>query len=66
MTLHSQAELDNTREKLRLLQAMLAEATAETEGDVEVREAEIESLRRQINQLKEQIARYTSRQPVRP
>ena len=65
MMLNSQRELDNTREKLRLLESMHAEAAAETDGDEQVREAELESLQRQINQLKEEIARYEAHHAVR-
>mgnify|MGYP001232290092 CR=1 FL=1 len=65
MNLKNQRELDSTREKLRLLESMRAEASAETEGDAEVREAELESLQRMINQLKEEIARYEARRAVR-
>ena len=65
MNLNSQREVEVTREKLRLLEQMRAEAVAETDGDPEVREAELESLQRQINQLKENIARYEARQPAR-
>ncbi len=65
MKLNSQREVEVTREKLRLLEQMRAEAVAETDGDPEVREAELESLQRQINQLKENIARYEARQPAR-
>ena len=65
MNLNSQREVEVTREKLRLLEQMRAEAVVETDGDPEVREAELESLQRQINQLKENIARYEARQPAR-
>jgi hypothetical protein len=65
MNLRSQRELDNTREKLGRLERMYAEANAETDGDPEVREAELESIRRLINQLKEEIACYEARQPAR-
>ena len=65
MTLNSQSELDNTRQKLSLLEGMLSEATAETEGDPDVRAAEMESLQRQIKQLREDIARFQARQPAR-
>lgn len=65
MNLKSQTDLDNTREKLRLLERLHAEASADTEGDAEVRDAELESLHRQINRLKEEIARYEARQPSR-
>ena len=65
MNLKNQRELDNTREKLRVMESMYAEASAETDGDAEVRDAELESLQRMINQLKEEIARYESRHVVR-
>lgn len=65
MNLQSQREVENTREKLRLLEQMHAEAIAETEGDAEVREAELESLQRTIKQLKEEIARYEAHRAVR-
>jgi len=65
MSLNNQREVSNTREKLRLLQSMHAEASAESEGDAEVRQAELESLARQIKQLKEEIARYEARHAAR-
>ena len=65
MNLRNQRELDNTREKLRVMESMYAEASAETDGDAEVRDAELESLQRMINQLKEEIARYEARHVVR-
>ena len=65
MSLNSQRELSNTREKLQLLQRMHAEASADSEGDAEVRQAELESLQRQIKQLKEEIARYEARHAAR-
>ena len=64
MNVQSQRELDNTREKLRLLEDLYAEAISQTEGDTEVRDAEMESLQRQINQFKEQIARYEAHHPA--
>ena len=65
MTLQSQRELDNTREKLRLLERLRTEASTDTSGDAEVRAAELESLQRQIKQLKEEIARYEARHAIR-
>jgi hypothetical protein len=65
MSLNSHRELSNTREKLELLQRMHAEASAESEGDAEVRQAELESLQRQIKQLKEEIVRYEARHAAR-
>jgi hypothetical protein len=65
MTLQNDRELANTREKLRLLEESYEEVRLEDFADVELREAELESLRRFINQLKEEIARYEAHQAVR-
>ena len=65
MTLTSQREVNNTREKLHRLEQMFAESIADTEGDPEVRDAELESLQRQINQFKEEVARFEARLPAR-
>jgi len=43
---------------------MYNEASADTDGNDEVRETELESLQRQINQLKEEIARYEAHSTV--
>ena len=66
MMLQNDRELANTREKLRLLEESYAEVGRETGGDEELREAELESLKRFMNQLKEEIARYEARQTIRP
>ena len=63
--LQNERELGNTREKLRLLEESYEEARREVDGDEELREAEMESLKRFINQLKEEIARYEAHQPSR-
>lgn len=65
MNLTSQRELENTREKLRLLERLHADAIADADGDAEVRAAELESLQRQIKQLKEEIARYEAQHVAR-
>jgi hypothetical protein len=64
MMLHNDHELINTREKLRLLEESYAEVLAEPSDDEELRDAELESLKRFINQLKEEIARYEAHQSV--
>ena len=64
MILNSDRELTNTKRKLRLLEEAYEEARADTEDD-HLRELEMESLKRLINQLKEEIARYEAHQPVR-
>ncbi len=65
MTLRSERELLNTRKKLRMLEEDYEAHAAETGGDEELREMTLESLKRLINQLKEEIARYEAHQPVR-
>ncbi|MGH7177771.1 MAG: hypothetical protein ACREJC_10350 [Tepidisphaeraceae bacterium] len=64
MTLQNELELVNTREKLRLLEQSYEELRSETGGDEELRDASMESLKRLINQMKEEIARYQARQPA--
>jgi hypothetical protein len=64
MILQNDQELTNTREKLRLLEESYAEVLTEPSEDEELREAELESLKRFINQLKEEIARYEAHQSV--
>lgn len=65
MRLQSEREVENTRAKLRMLEESYAEACAETDGDEDLREAELQSLMRLINQLKEEIARYNARHLMR-
>jgi flagellar biosynthesis chaperone FliJ len=64
VNLKSDRELENTKRKLRLLEEGYEEARADTE-DEHLRELEMESLKRLINQLKEEIARYEAHQPGR-
>jgi hypothetical protein len=63
--LRNNQELANTRRKLQRLEALYEADEKETGGDEELREAEMESLKRTINQLKEEIARYEAHQPAR-
>ena len=65
MTLQSQREVENTRNKLRQLEERYESHARETGGDEELREAYMESLRRTINQFKEEIARYEAHQVTR-
>lgn len=58
-------QLANTLEKLRLLEESYEEVRKETDADEELREAEMESLKRFINQLKEEIPRYEAHNPAR-
>jgi hypothetical protein len=65
MELKNDRELENTRSKLARLEALYMADEQEVGGDEELREIEMESLMRLINQFKEEIARYESRQAVR-
>jgi hypothetical protein len=65
MDLKNEQELANTRRKLQKLEALYEADEKEVGGDEELREAEMESLKRQINQFKEEIARYEAHQPAR-
>ena len=65
MDLKNERELANTREKLQRLEDLYQADENETGGDEELREAEMESLKRLINQFKEEIARYEAHQPAR-
>lgn len=65
MMLQNDRELANTRERLRLLEQSYAEVFEEGYGDETLREMELDSLKRFINQLKEEIARYEAHQSVR-
>lgn len=50
-------ELENTRQKLRILEEGYEEACREPCDDEEVREAELQSLKQLISEFKEQIVR---------
>lgn len=62
MDLKNDRELENTRRKLARLEALYAADEQEDDGDAELRNVEMRSLMRLINQLKEDIARYEARQ----
>ena len=65
MSLRNERERVNTQTKLALLEARYESLGAETGGDEELREMTMESLKRTINQFKEEIARYEAHQPMR-
>jgi len=62
MTLKNDIELANTRAKLARLEARHDCLGNRTNGDEHVRDLTLQSLKRFINQFKEEIARYESRQ----
>ncbi len=62
MSLESEQELANTRAKLRMLEADYEALRSDGSEDPRLREVTMESLKRLINQLKEEIARFEARQ----
>lgn len=65
MELKSERELETTREKLARLEARYQALLQDTDGDPRVRQLSMTSLKRLINQFKEEIARFEARHSVR-
>ncbi len=63
--LQNDIELVNTQEKLRRLEDQYEKHRNDSAGDKRLREMTMISLKRLINQLKEEIAVYESHQPAR-
>jgi hypothetical protein len=61
MELRNERELTTARLKLQRLEALYESAETETGDDEEIREAEMDSIKGLINQLKEEITRYQTR-----
>ena len=66
MSLNSEREVANTRVKLARLEARYEALRHDADGNRRVRELSMISLKRLINQFKEEIARYETRHAVRP
>ena len=60
--LKNHTELENTREKLRLLQQQYAAAQARVSKNQHARQLTLRSLKKLINQLTEEIVRFESRE----
>ena len=65
MNLQTNRELEVTRKKLQLLEARHEAAAQEQGGDEHSRKLSMRSLKRLINQLKEEISRFESRSVVK-
>jgi hypothetical protein len=65
MNLTSERELANTKAKLALLEECYEESRTDPDEEEHLRELSLRSLKRLINQLKEEIARYEVHQAVR-
>jgi len=63
--LKNDRELCNTQEKLRLLEAEYTETSNDLAEDPRVRQLSLQSLKKLINQLSEEIARYKACSTVR-
>ncbi len=58
MTIVNQSQLENTRTKLRLLEAQYTSLKSQPAENVYTRELTLQSLQRWIKRLKEEILRY--------
>jgi hypothetical protein len=58
MMLHSQRELEASRETLRFLEEHYAARKLEPTDNPRLRELSLRAVKRYINQLKEELARY--------
>ena len=65
MELKSEREVQNTREKLNILEARAESVRGDPAGNPYVQELTLRSLKRIINQLKEEIARFEAHAGVR-
>ena len=61
MELKDEREAEVTREKLRSLEARYQSVSQDPGDDAHIQEPTLRSLKRMINQMKEEIARYESR-----
>ena len=66
MSIANERELTNTRRKLRMLEDDCEALRRNPTDDKHVRELTLESLKRLINQFKEEIARFEAHQTPRP
>lgn len=66
MDLKDEREVEVTREKLRLLESRYDALRREPATDAHIRELTLRSLKRMINQMKEEIIRFQSRSSIGP
>ena len=65
MELEDEREFQATREKLGSLEARYQSVSQDPGDDAHIQELTLRSLKRMINQMKEEIARYESRRSPR-
>jgi hypothetical protein len=61
MTIENRRQLENTRVKLQELELLYTQTEQTSGTDAHVRELTLRSLRKRINQFKEEIARFEAR-----
>jgi hypothetical protein len=61
MSIESRRQLENTRAKLQELETLYAKTEQTPATDAHVRELTLRSLKKRINQFKEEIARFEAR-----
>ena len=66
MSIENQRELANTREKLRQLEEKYEALRQKSAPDKHVRELTLRSLKKLMNQLREEIIRFETRLSTRP
>jgi hypothetical protein len=66
MNLQSERELEVTRNKLKMLEEQYEATRNKPDADEHVRELTLQSLKKLINQLKEEIVRSESRMNAQP
>ncbi len=64
MSIQSHRQLENTRKKLKLLEDRLRELNTEPVSNARTRELTKRSLKKLVNQLKEEIVRFESGRTV--
>jgi hypothetical protein len=64
MSIENRRQLESTRTKLRELEDLITKTEQEPSTDAHVRELTLRSLKKRMNQFKEEIARFEAR--VRP
>ena len=65
MSIQSRHELENTRKKLQILEDRFETLKSEPVENAATRELTVRSLKKLINQMKEEIARFESRVSAR-
>jgi len=65
MSIQSRRQLENTKKKLQIIEARFQSLESSPDGNTKVRDLSRRSLKKLINQMKEEIARFESRASVR-